>query len=92
MHLREPRAEATLVTAEAPRAALAPVESTGPIRSVAPERVTLARSKEDAELVRINEALAKHANNRQRAAAELGISRMTLYNKMHRYGLMAATA
>ena len=92
VHLREPRAEATLVTAEAPRAALAPVESTGPIRSVAPERVTLARSKEDAELVRINEALAKHANNRQRAAAELGISRMTLYNKMHRYGLMAATA
>jgi hypothetical protein len=32
--------------------------------------------------------LQKYRNNRLRAAAELGISRMTLYKKLHRYGLM----
>ena len=35
----------------------------------------------------IKEALAKHSNNRLRAASELGISRMGLYKKLHRYGL-----
>jgi len=49
---------------------------------------TLARSKEEAERLCIAEALQRHRNNRLRAAAELGISRMTLYNKMHKYGLM----
>ena len=38
--------------------------------------------------LRISEALARNKNNRLKAAAELGISRMTLYNKMHRYGLI----
>ena len=32
-------------------------------------------------------ALAKHKNNRLRAAGELGISRMGLYKKLHKYGL-----
>jgi two-component system, NtrC family, response regulator HydG len=49
---------------------------------------TLARSKEEAEKVCIAEALQRHSNNRLRAAAELGISRMTLYKKLHKYGLM----
>jgi DNA-binding NtrC family response regulator len=49
---------------------------------------TLARTKEEAEALRITDALRKHRNNRQRAAAELGISRMTLYKKLHRYGLI----
>ena len=39
-------------------------------------------------MARIVEALRKHGNNRLRAAAELGISRMTLYNKLHKYGLI----
>jgi DNA-binding protein Fis len=30
----------------------------------------------------------RHSNNRLRAAAELGISRMTLYKKLHKYGIM----
>jgi DNA-binding NtrC family response regulator len=34
------------------------------------------------------QALRKHGNNRLRAARELGISRRTLYKKLHRYGLM----
>jgi DNA-binding NtrC family response regulator len=53
---------------------------------------TLNQSKEEAEVRRILEALHKHRNNRLRAAAELGISRMGLYNKLHKYGLMHLTA
>jgi DNA-binding protein Fis len=33
--------------------------------------------------------LVRHGNNRLRAAAELGVSRMTLYKKLHKFGLMA---
>ena len=36
----------------------------------------------------IEEALRRHNNKRTAAAKELGISRVTLYNKMRRYGLM----
>lgn len=49
---------------------------------------TLADAKQAAEAAHIAEALARNDNNRLRAAAELGISRMTLYNKMHAYGLI----
>jgi DNA-binding NtrC family response regulator len=52
---------------------------------------TLVRAKEQAESTRITQALQKHKNNRLRAAAELGISRMTLYKKLHRYGLLPAS-
>jgi DNA-binding NtrC family response regulator len=51
------------------------------------EAGTLAQAKEEAEAQRIAEALQKHKNNRLRAAAELGISRMTLYQKLQRYRL-----
>lgn len=53
---------------------------------------TLAQIKRDAELTRIIEALEKHGNNRLRAACELGISRMTLYKKLYKYGLMQPQA
>jgi DNA-binding NtrC family response regulator len=56
----------------------------------APGEGTLAESMEEAELLRITAALRRHKNNRLRAAAELGISRMTLYKKLHKYGLIAA--
>jgi DNA-binding NtrC family response regulator len=49
---------------------------------------TLAASKYEAEARRIQEVLRQHGNNRLRAAAELGISRMSLYKKLHKYGLM----
>jgi DNA-binding NtrC family response regulator len=51
---------------------------------------TLVQTKEEAEALCIAEALRRNNNNRLRAAAELGISRMTLYKKLHRYGLMTA--
>ena len=50
--------------------------------------LTLTESREEAEIERITEALRKHRNNRLRAAAELGISRMGLYKKLHKYGLI----
>jgi two-component system response regulator AtoC len=68
-----------------------------PIRSLAPavpaaeadgSALPLTRSKEEAEILCITEALQRHSNNRLRAAAALGISRMTLYKKLHKYGLM----
>ncbi len=51
---------------------------------------TLAETKDEAECLRIVTALRQHKNNRLRAAAELGISRMTLYKKLHRFGLLGA--
>jgi two-component system response regulator HydG len=63
------------------------------IRPVVPVQVaegTLAKTKEEAEAARIKTALARHNNNRRRAAVELGISRMTLYKKLYRYGLIGS--
>jgi two-component system response regulator PilR (NtrC family) len=51
-----------------------------------PSALRYARGQ--AESVLILQALHKHGNNRLRAARELGISRRTLYKKLHRYGLM----
>jgi DNA-binding NtrC family response regulator len=48
---------------------------------------TLAKTKDEAECLRISAALRQHKNNRLRAAAALGISRMTLYTKLRRFGL-----
>jgi DNA-binding NtrC family response regulator len=53
---------------------------------------TLHQAKVQAEAGRIREALQRNNNNRLRAAAELGISRMTLYKKLQRYGLVATPA
>lgn len=44
---------------------------------------------DEREFARITAALRKHRNNRLRTAAELGISRMSLYKKLHKYGLMS---
>jgi DNA-binding NtrC family response regulator len=67
----------------------------GPDSSRAPATVpmvsTLADSKDQAERRRISEAMLRNGNNRLRAANELGISRMTLYNKLHKLGLMASS-
>jgi DNA-binding NtrC family response regulator len=51
-------------------------------------RATLAESKDQVERAIITEALVRNGDNRLRAAAELGISRMTLYKKLHKYGLV----
>jgi DNA-binding NtrC family response regulator len=48
----------------------------------------LQQTRQEAEVARIVQTLRKHGNNRSRAALELGISRRTLYKKLHVYGLM----
>lgn len=48
----------------------------------------LEGAKREAEVRRLVEALHRHNNNRTSAAMELGISRVTLYKKLHRYGLI----
>ena len=77
--------EATREAAGAPRVQSSDAAAvSGPVVQGA----TLAESREETEIRRIQEALDKHLNNRRRAAAELGISRMGLYKKLHKYGLM----
>jgi DNA-binding NtrC family response regulator len=49
---------------------------------------TLHQVREEVEIQKIRAALCKHRNNRLRAALELGISRMGLYKKLHKYGLL----
>jgi DNA-binding NtrC family response regulator len=66
------------------------IKNTAQLAEAAPNLAltTLAQIKREAEMARITEALEKHSNNRLRAASELGISRMTLYKKLYKYGLM----
>jgi len=56
-----------------------------------PHSLNLSQGREQIEIYRIADALRRHRNNRLRAAAELGISRMSLYKKLHKYGLMRVT-
>jgi two-component system response regulator HydG len=66
-----------------------PLHSIAPMgRPVSKASAPLLRSREEAEISQIKGALQKHGNNRLRAAEELGISRMGLYKKLHKYGLI----
>jgi transcriptional regulator with PAS, ATPase and Fis domain len=49
---------------------------------------SLLHNREATERSVIQRALANHGDSRSRAAAALGISRVTLYKKMKKYGLM----
>jgi DNA-binding NtrC family response regulator len=53
---------------------------------------SLSHSRELLERNVIQRALANHGYSRSRAAHALGISRVTLYKKMKKYGLMRAAA
>jgi DNA-binding NtrC family response regulator len=53
-----------------------------------PPRDTLVHNREALERNVIQRALAKNGYSRSRAAVALGISRVTLYKKMKKYGLM----
>lgn len=64
-----------------------------PYDSVAPSSSgTLAESKKRIELVRIENALRKNGSTAWPAALELGISRVTLYKKLHEHGFMETYA
>jgi DNA-binding NtrC family response regulator len=51
-------------------------------------RDSLVHSREEVERNTIQRALIQHGYARSRAASALGISRVTLYKKMKKYGLM----
>jgi len=72
-----------------------PAAVQGPWRPFGPEQPDhgiasngLALGREEGERKRLLETLQRHNNNRTTAAAELGISRVTLYKKMHQHGLL----
>jgi two-component system response regulator HydG len=77
------RKTAGRVVSQAPTSS-APASSQA--QSLAPR--TLHQSKDEAEIRRVQEALLKHNNKRAAAARELGISRVGLYKKLQKYGLM----
>jgi DNA-binding NtrC family response regulator len=54
-------------------------------------RSTLAEAQDQTERALITQALERNSYNRLRAAADLGVSRMTLYKKLHKYGLMGTS-
>jgi DNA-binding NtrC family response regulator len=60
-------------------------------QSAAAQSSSLAETKAVAESGVIVEALERNGGNRQKAAAELGISRKTLYQKLAKYHLMGTT-
>ena len=53
---------------------------------------SLVHNREQLERNVIQRALASHGYSRSRAATALGISRVTLYKKMKKYGLMRSSA
>ena len=58
-----------------------------PKKSLSPAQEAEAETLEDMELVMIRKAIDKHDGNLSAVAAQLGITRQTLYNKMKKYGL-----
>jgi DNA-binding NtrC family response regulator len=72
------------------RASELSLASFGPMSLAAtlPVPFELESSRRSAELAAISQALAAHNNNRSKAAAALGVSRVTLYKKLHKYGMM----
>jgi DNA-binding NtrC family response regulator len=74
-----------LVFAPHPEMSLGPSHQAG---IAAAEPVTLEARVSRFERTIIEDALARHNFRRKETAAELGISRVTLYNKMKKLGLM----
>ena len=58
-----------------------------PSSATSPMRNELHSARQQGERQRIVAALIKHDNNRTRAAKELGISRVALYKKLHKFGI-----
>ena len=65
----------------------APKTAPDPAADPRAERPASAASFRDAEVMLIEESLRHHHGNMSKAALRLGISRPTLYRKMHSYGI-----
>lgn len=71
-----------------PDSLMLPAPSSTPEAPKPDGQATLAQTRGEAEVDRIRRALENNKGNRLRAAHELGISRVTLYNKLRKYGLL----
>ena len=58
-----------------------------PKKSLSPTQESEAETLEDMELMMIRKTIDKHDGNLSAVAAQLGITRQTLYNKIKKYGL-----
>ena len=58
-----------------------------PKKSLSPTQESEAETLDDMELMMIRKTIDKHDGNLSAVAAQLGITRQTLYNKMKKYGL-----
>jgi two-component system response regulator HydG len=67
-----------------------PLREYMPVQEVTFREESLYHKREIVDRSVIQRALANYGNNRGRAAHSLGISRVTLYKKMKKYGLMNA--
>jgi two-component system response regulator HydG len=72
----------------APTGSIAKAAQVG--RAAVTRSSSLAQTKAVAESGVIAEALQRNGGNRLKAAAELGISRKTLYQKLYKYGLLGS--
>jgi transcriptional regulator with PAS, ATPase and Fis domain len=61
-----------------------------PAAASAPQPATLGSRVDHVEQRIIEETLRRHNNHRTATARELGISRVTLYNKMKKFGMLTA--
>ena len=57
-----------------------------------PPRPVLTLNLRDLEIQAIHEALERHRGNKPKAAAELGVSLKTLYNKLNQAAELSKTA
>jgi two-component system nitrogen regulation response regulator NtrX len=77
---------------EAIRQAAARTDQNIPPAALGHFRNELDSARQHGELQRILQALNRHGNNRTRVAKELGISRVALYKKLHKFGLVESPA
>ncbi|MCE5266705.1 MAG: sigma-54 dependent transcriptional regulator [Planctomycetaceae bacterium] len=61
-------------------------------RQSPPARPTATRNLQEIEMLAIHDALDRHSGNKPKAAAELGISVKTLYNKLNQAATLSKTA
>lgn len=64
------------------------VSSDSAILKKLPDLSILASARIKGEIRKIREVLKNAGNNRTQTARELGISRVALYKKLHKYGLI----
>jgi len=65
-----------------------PAEKLAPVEKAEPQPCTLEERVDQDERRIIAESLRQHNDHRTRTAKELGISRVTLYNKMKKFGML----